>query len=168
MFNFTAIHFQNDVFKIITGYAWDVSISMPFFVSQVDLAIDLRESIPDMLKNEWMFTGHSIVASPWRNFTTFVPSNHLHMAFNDVIYTLFRDLKDSFFLRNRLYKGVLLKKIRLLTLDIRNLHYWNEIVILLQFIDVDDVKERNVDHFTRLFRQAEPLAKSSLGLQPFG
>jgi hypothetical protein len=162
------IEIPNDVFKIITGYAWNVAICMPFFVSQVNLAIDARESIPDMLKNEWMFTGHSIVASPWRNFTTFVPSNHLHMAFNDVIYTLFLDMKDSFFLRNRLYKGVILKKIRLMTIDIRNLHYWNEIVILLQFIEEEDVRERNVDRFTQIVRLAEPLTKSSLGLQPFG
>jgi hypothetical protein len=90
------------------------------------------------------------------------------MALNDVIYTLFLDMKDIFFLRNRLYKGVILKKIRLMTIDIRNLHYWNEIVILLQFIEEEDVRERNVDRFTQIVRLAEPLTKSSLGLQPFG
>ena len=161
------MNLPSDIFQLIIRFTWEKRIRASFFAQQLELAIDARESIPDFLKMEWMFTGNSIVENPNLNFAPFVPCNHMRIGFNQVLYDLFLDMSERFYTRNHLYKGVVLKKIRLLALDIRNLHYWNDIVILCQFIEITDVQVKHLRRVKSLCQSAEPLRKSSLGLKPF-
>ena len=137
-------------------------------MQQVNLFIDVRESIPSILLCEWSFTGNTIVENPCKIFTLFYPYVYLRIGWSDVLYTMFYDLSPAFYTRNRLYRGVILKKIRLLTLDVRNLHYWNEMVLLFHLIRPSDIlKRQHIPKFIQLLQLSEPLLVSSLGLFPF-